>query len=103
MSIRSEDWLRQRGLMDAPKPNTINDQGGLFPGDSWGDQATLEPDAYLDAIAPSDYGARVEALRAALHWSGIHPTSPERTLQRALDFHAFLMGRTQKEPVHTDE
>lgn len=89
--------------MSVQSSKDLLNQRGLNPADDWGHQATPEPDAYLDAIAPSDYVARVEALRAALHWSGIHPTSPERTLQRALDFHAFLMGRTQKEPVHTDE
>ena len=84
----ADHWLYDRGLGSQIDP-----------------LSTDQPDTvWTVADLPRDYVARVEALRVAIEWSRIHdyPT-PEQTLRRALDFHAFLMGREQKEPVQTDE
>lgn len=89
MPQHPEHWLYDRGLGGPDQPS---DQ-----------QIQLPPTPYVDATLPADYVARVEALREAMEWTRMNPSSPERTLQRALDFHAFLMGRETKEPVHTDD
>lgn len=83
-----EHWLYDRGLSGQNVMAAAEDSGGEG----------------VNAIMPSDYVARVQALVSAVEWTKTlkFPT-PERTLQRALDFHAFLMGRETKEPVHTDD
>lgn len=96
MPQHPEHWLyHERGLA-SDRPTA----GATFL-----EPQTTTDDApqYVDATLPADYVARVEALREAMEWTRMNPLSPERTLQRALDFHAFLMGRETKEPVHTDD
>lgn len=90
-------------MMSVQSSKDLLNQRGLNPADDWGHQATPELDAYLDATIPTDYVSRVEALRCAIEWAREATVTRDQTIQRALDFHAFLMGRTQKEPVHTDE
>jgi hypothetical protein len=52
-----------------------------------------EDELVLPRTLPDDYQARVRALELALEWSGYtDDKDTERTLQRALDFHCFLMG-----------
>jgi hypothetical protein len=59
-------------------------------------QAEVTPPVVDPAInLPPDYHARVQALDAALRWTAMAVSNDrtERTLQRALDFHAFLIAR----------
>lgn len=93
MPQHPEHWLYDRGLLAAQEAR---------------DKADVEKaPQYVDATLPPDYVARVVALEAALRWTvtmtGRFPSTKEQTLQRALDFHSFLMGRETKEPVHTDD
>lgn len=81
----TDHWLYDRGL------------------ESGGKESGEDALAYADATIPTDYVSRVEALRCAIEWAREATVTRDQTIQRALDFHAFLMGRTQKEPVNTDE
>lgn len=72
----------QPNQMDVPTSVQIDD--GMFP-------SPLE--------FPWDYEARAEALRCAVNWSAsvAGPLSKEQTLQRAIDFHRFLIGKETPE------